>query len=256
VLGYFSHYTTSGYKIVATGDFNGDGKTDVAWTDASNNVYIWASTTSGFESQFVARNSVGWSVVGAADVNGDGFTDLLVYNPSPARLGWWVMIGSTVQSYHSQTVTSNWKFATVGDFNGDRKADVVWVDSSNNVYLWTSTGNGFTSRFVARNAAGWSVVGSGDVDGDGRADLLVYNSSPSRLGWWLMNGSSVRSYHSQYTSGPTWKFAATGDFNGDGKTDVAWLMNGNALYFWTGTGNGFIESSPVGKYTPGWAVIP
>lgn len=256
VLGYFSQYTTSGYKLVATGDFNGDGKTDVAWTDSSNNVYIWTGTGNGFVSQFVAKNSTGWSVVGAADVNGDGFADLLVYNPSPARLGWWLMNGAKVLSYHSQGVNSTWKFATTGDFNGDGMADVVWVDSSNNVYLWTSTGSGFTSGFVAKNAAGWSVVGSGDVDGDGRDDLLVYNPSPSRLGWWLMNGPSVLSYHSQYTSGSTWKFAATGDFNGDGKTDVAWLMNGNTLYFWTSTGSGFSQSGPVGKYTPGWTIIP
>ena len=256
VLGYFSQYTTAGYKVVATGDFNGDGKVDIVWGDASNNIYLWTSTPKGFVSQFVAKNAPGWTVVGANDIDGDGDADLLVYNSSPARLGWWLMKGAWVQSYHSQAVNSTWKFATTGDFNGDGMADVVWTDPSNNVYLWTSNGGGFTSSFVARNAAGWSIVGSGDVDGDGNDDLLVYNPSPSRLGWWLMHGSTVLSYHSQYTSGSTWKFAATGDFNGDGKTDVAWLMNGNALYFWTSTGNGFTVSSPVGKYTPGWAVIP
>lgn len=256
VLGYFSQYTTAGYRIVATGDFNGDGRTDIVWADASNNIYLWTSTGNGFVSQFVAKNAAGWSVVGAGDVNGDGYADLLVYNPSPARLGWWLMTGATVLSYHSQSVNSTWKFATSGDFNGDGLADVVWTDSSNNVYLWTSTGNGFTSGFVARNAAGWSVVGSGDIDGDGNSDLIVYNPSPARLGWWLMDGATVLSYHSQYTGGSGWQFAATGDFNGDGKTDVAWLVNGNSLYFWTSMGSAFIQSGPVGKYTPGWTVIP
>lgn len=161
-----------------------------------------------------------------------------------------------VLSYHSQPVNSTWKFATSADFNGDGRVDVVWIDPSNNVYLWTSTGDGFTSDFVARNAAGWSVVGSGDIDGDGNSDLIVYNPSPARLGWWLMDGAKVLSYHSQYTGGSGWQFAATGDFNGDGKTDVAWLVNGNSLSFWTSTGSAFIQSGPVGKYTPGWTVIP
>jgi hypothetical protein len=257
VLGYFSQYASAGYKVVATGDFNADGNADVVWADASNNIYLWTSTGNGFVSQFVARNGAGWIVVGAKDVNGDGDADLLVYNPSPARLGWWLMNGAWVQSYHSQAVNSTWKFATTGDFNGDGMADVVWVDPSNNVYLWAGTGSGFKSGFVARNAPGWSVVGSGDINDDGKADLLVYNPSPARLGWWLMNGAAVLSYHSQYTAGSKWQFTAMGDFNGDGKTDVAWLVNGSSLYFWSSTtGNAFSQSGPIGKYTPGWAIIP
>ena len=256
VLGYFSQYTTAGYEMVATGDFNGDGRTDVVWADTSNNIYLWTSTRNGFVSQFVATNAAGWSVVGAGDVNGDGYDDLLVYNPSAAALGWWLMKGPMVLSYHSQPVNSTWKFAATGDFNGDGMVDVIWTDPSNNVYLWTSIGRGFTSAFVARNGAGWSVVGSGDIDGDGRSDLIVYNPSPARLGWWLMKGAAVLSYHSQYTAGPDWQFAASGDFNGDGKTDIAWLVNGNTLYFWTSTGNAFTQSGSVGKYTPGWTIIP
>ena len=256
VISYNSQGISSDYRVVATGDFNGDGKTDIVWEDKSDNIYVWLSNGNGFTAQFVARNAPGWSVVGAGDMNGDGDADLLVYNPSPARLGWWLMQGGVVLSYHSQPVNSTWKFATTGDFNGDGMIDVVWADPSSNVYLWTSTGSSFTSNLVARNAPGWSIVGSGDVNGDGDDDLLVYNPSPARLGWWLMNGPTVLSYHSQYAPNSSWKFVATGDFNGDGKTDIAWLVNGSSLYFWTSTGSGFTQSGPVGKYTPGWTIIP
>ena len=256
VFSYNSQFVSSAYHVVATGDFNGDGRADILWADASHNIYVWLAQGGGFVSQFVGRNSAGWSVVGAGDVDGDGHADVLVYNPSPARLGWWLMNGSSVLSYHSQTVNSSWKFTTTGDFNDDGQVDLVWVDPSNNVNFWTSNGSSFTSNFIARNAAGWSVVGSGDIDGDGNADLLVYNPSPSRLGWWLMDGSKVLSYHSQYTVGSNWKFAAAGDFDGDGKTGIAWIVNGNSVYLWSGNGTVFTQAGPVGKYTSGWTVIP
>lgn len=255
VLSYYSQGVASNWHVVATGDFNGDGKTDIVWSDTSNKIYIWLSNGNGFVSQFVGQNAPGWTVVGAGDVNGDGDADLLVYNPSPARFGWWVMNGATVLSYHSQSVNSTWKFATTGDFNGYGMVDIVWIDPSSNVYLWSSTGNAFTSSLVAKNAPGWSIVGSGDVNGDGDADLLVYNPSPARLGWWLMNGSTVLSYYSQPVSS-SWKFSATGDFNGDGKIDVAWLASGKTLYFWTSNGSSFSASAPVGNFTPGWSIIP
>jgi hypothetical protein len=71
-----------------------------------------------------------------------------------------------------------------------------------------------------------------------------------------MDGSKVLSYHSQYTAGSSWKFAAAGDFDGDGKTGIAWIVNGNSVYLWSGNGTLFTQAGPVGKYTPGWTVIP
>lgn len=256
VLGYFSQNSDVSYKVVATGDFNGDGKADIVWEDASNNIYFWISTGKGFVSQFVAKSAAGWSVVGANDVNGDGYSDLLFYASSPARLGWWLMKGVSVFSYNSQTVTSGWRVAATGDFNGDGMGDVIWQKNQTEVAVWVSTGGGFTPRMLPALAPGWSIVGTGDVDGDGNDDLLVYNASPARLGWWLMRDASVVAYRSQYVAGTNWQFVATGDFDGSGKTDLVWLVNGTALYFWNSNGNAFTQAGPVGNYTPGWEIVP
>ena len=77
-----------------------------------------------------------------------------------------------------------------------------------------------------------------DVNGDGKSDLLFQDSGEGYLGWWLMNGTQVKSTNNQsMTSG--YKVVATGDFNGDGKADVVWSNNANALYIWLSNSSGF-----------------
>jgi hypothetical protein len=132
------------YHEAAIGDFNGDGRADILWTDG-NSLVLWTSTTSGFIQQSVGTYPSGWQLLGCGDVNGDGKCDLIWYQPTIGRIAYWLMNGATV-TYKSSTLASpsGYTPGTLGDFNGDGNADIVWV---NNYYLlmWLGTGSGFSA---------------------------------------------------------------------------------------------------------------
>ena len=246
---------TSGYSVVATGDFNGDGKADIAWISKSNALYIWLSNGSGFTSQYVATVGAGWNVVGAGDVDGDGKADLLFQNPTSNYFGWWLMNGAQVLSMNHQATGSGYSVAAIGDFDGDGKVDIAWTNASRALVIWMGTGSGFVGQHIQSYGSGWKLFGAGDVDGDGKADLLFYNSTSKYFGWWRMNGTQVLSTNNQAT-GAGYYLVATGDFNGDGKADLLWTNSARNLVIWTSNGNGFTGQHIPQSYSSAWSPIP
>jgi hypothetical protein len=66
------------WRQVGTGDFNGDGNSDILWRDTSGNVAIWLMNGSQvMQSRVVGNRPNNWTIVGTADFNGDGKSDIL-----------------------------------------------------------------------------------------------------------------------------------------------------------------------------------
>src|SRR5262249_17627638 len=70
--------TPSVWTIVGTGDFNGDGKSDILWRDTSGNVAIWLMNGAQVtQSAGVGSAPTSWSIAETGDFDGDGKSDLL-----------------------------------------------------------------------------------------------------------------------------------------------------------------------------------
>ncbi len=88
------------WHIVGTGDFNGDGKTDLAWQHQTNGlIAVWLMDgtvmTSGILFSPSGVSDTNWKVRAIGDANGDGWPDLFWQNQSTGLLAVWLMNGAT-----------------------------------------------------------------------------------------------------------------------------------------------------------------
>src|SRR5690606_21499764 len=132
------------YTIAGTGDFNGDGRTDILWRDHANTqVWIWEATAAGgFTSKYVRYYPQGWNIVGVGDANRDGRSDIFWHNPTAGRVQVWRMNGATF-TYGPTSSIGAYTVEGIGDFNGDGFADLVWANvAKTQVWVWLGAANG------------------------------------------------------------------------------------------------------------------
>lgn len=186
----------------------------------------------------------------SSDINGDGRDDLFYRNDT--RFLYWLMDGTTRLDWRSYTVRSDTRLAGYGDFDGNGRADLIWIRPSREVFLWLGTGTGFSTKFSHVHGEGWFMVGVADMNHDGRDDLLWYNPVKNSLVVWYMDGFSKTAY--QIHAVPAgYRYVGSGDFNGDGLGDIIWDTAARDLYVWMNNGASF-ASTFVRTYQSGWKV--
>ncbi len=240
---------------VTVGDFNGDGKSDLAVANrGSNNVSVLLGTGTGSfgaATNFSVGNAPSSVTVG--DFNGDGKSDLAVANRYGNNVS--VLLGTGTGSFGTATNFSVGIFpvsVTVGDFNGDGKSDLATANgSSNNVSVRLGTGAGsFGTATNFSVGTGPASVTVGDFNGDGKSDLAVANAGSSNVSVLLGTGTGSFGTATNFTVGTVPRSVTVGDFNGDGKSDLA-VANGsnNNVSVLLGTGTG--SFGPATNFTVG-----
>ncbi len=246
-----THAVTAGYRIAATGDLNGDGRTDLVWTNAAGTVYFWLGAgNDSYTSQRGPDADPGAHLVGTGDLDGDGDADLLWFDSSTSQFSYWLMDGATVATTRSYAITPGYTIAAIGDFNGDARADIAWTSAARDLYIWSSTqAGGFSSKRSLSYPAGWRVVGSGDMNGDQRADLVWLNDAGHQFAYWLMDGSTRVGYR-VISVAPGYSIAAIDRFSGN--TDgILWTSAARDMYVWANNGSGGFTSRKIAAYPDG-----
>jgi hypothetical protein len=174
---------------IITGDFNGDGIPDLAVANAGDASVGDLGSVSlllgkGDGTFRPAMNTSAGPLPGiilGGDFNGDGKLDLFVQGqPSNnATLVPWSLLfgeGDGTFAAPAQIALTNYSPSIVaGDFNDDKKLDLVFIDQDSND-LEEALGNGdgtFQSAQTLGSSGGANLLIAADFSGDGKLDLEV-----------------------------------------------------------------------------------
>ncbi|MBT0664886.1 hypothetical protein KI809_11295 [Geobacter pelophilus] len=236
------------------GDYNGDGKTDLACFIPDGYQTAWQlalSTGSGWSTSKQPWTDYGTPLSNCltGDFTGDGKTEIAcnqsgtskwdVYRNDPYR-GW---VGAPWDGGATMTIPPlNQKpdyypigaYCRAGDFNGDAKTDIAcYIESKWKVLL--STGNSWdTTSFTAGGPAPTVPVYdhclTGNFNGDDKTDIACYVSSKWEIGASTGNGWMTLPWDgSGPASGSVGQQCFPVDYTGDGKTDILCLDGANWL---------------------------
>jgi hypothetical protein len=216
-VGNVAHFDVNpglSWHVVGTGDFNGDGRTDVLWQNDDGTMRDWLGQPDGSLVDNVVHFNVNpglsWHVAGTGDFNGDGMTDVLWQNDSGLVTEWLGQPdGSLVGHPLNVNPGTSWHVVGTGDFNGDGRDDILWRNDDGTIRDWIAQSDGTfvgnAAHFSANPGADWHVIGIGDYTGDAADHLLLQNTSGQVIEWiGQADGSFVANASVNVNPGTNW----------------------------------------------------
>jgi hypothetical protein len=223
-------YSASSPIMLVTGDFNADGKLDLAagsWTNNSASVLL-GNGNGSFQPAIPYAAGTEPHGITTADFNADGKPDLALSNNVSQNVS--ILIGNgdgTFQSPLNSALGTNLSDLSARDLNGDGKQDlIVSTYSGSQVFVLLGLGNGSFQLPVGYTVGSSpSYFDIADFNGDGRIDVVVVNADSNSFS--VLRGNSDGTFQSATTRlARMGSFSpVVGDFDTDGKPDLAVLSN-------------------------------
>jgi hypothetical protein len=236
-------------QAVLAWDLNGDGRLDLVVAHFSQFSVLLGNGNGTFQSPvdypgFPGGASPTW--LATVDLAGNGVKDLAV--AGGLDLGLWLNNGDGTFSHGTLFVDSGLHAA--GDFNGDRKDDLVVNSISVKCVYKCRPGSGGgtdSSKLLLGNGDGTFqpakgvpfASGAGDFDGDGNMDLVGQSSQIQILPG---NGDGTFQSLIAFAINPTETLSQVVDVNGDGAPDLV-MIGGNSIGLLVNVGTDFSISA-------------
>ena len=239
-----------------TGDYDGDGESDILWRNISTGANtIWRSGSASMGLAMAIVRDQSWQVVGRGDFNGDRRSDVLWRNSSTGANTIWISANASTQQRVTGVTNQSWKVAGIGDFDGDGTSDILWrniTTGANTIWRSARASTQQPVRGVTNQA--WKIVGIGDFDGDSKSDVFWRNIVTGTNTIWTSANAFTQQPVTRVTN-QAWKVVGIGDFNGDGESDVFWRNITTGTNTIWNSANASTPQPVAGVANQAWAVV-
>ena len=221
------------HRSPVPGDYNGDGRTDLAIYAPGVAAFAVRSSLTGTDTITpYGLAGPGQTLMAAGDYDGDGRTDLAVYEPS---------LGAFLITSSSTGATSFIPFGikgagqsipAPGDYDGDGRTDLAVYEPSLGSFVLRGSASGATVTVpFGIKGAGQSIPVPGDYDGDGRTDLAVYLPALGAYAYRPSSGGPdvIVPFG---VAGIKQSIPVPGDYDGIGRTELGVYLPADGLFIY------------------------
>ncbi|MDO9107184.1 MAG: FG-GAP-like repeat-containing protein [Methylovulum sp.] len=220
--------TGSSPYSVCVGDFNNDGKDDLAVANLYGDtvsVLLHNAANTGFDTKVDYSTNTRPESVIAGDFNSDGKDDLVIGGMGNSVSVLLRNASNTGFEAKVDYATGKSPYSAIaGDFNNDGKTDLAtanYLSNNVSVFLRNSSNTGFNARVDYATGTHPNSVTVGDFNNDGKTDLATANLEAHSVSVLLRNTTNTGfDPKIDYPIVQEAFSVSSGDFNNDGKTDL------------------------------------